>query len=151
MLHLHFHDSKPIPHLAESVAKQKQLGGRLILYRRAWSAMVVTFAQDRIEHVPFDGSRVLAGWKHDLFTLAFGMWSPAGPVVVLLLLTINLRGGMDVTAHFSQASIDPQRWLPPDPEAEARDLAIAQWSFVVLGLVIIGIVFLVFVGNPFPG
>jgi hypothetical protein len=150
MIHLHFHDSKPIPRLAETIAKQKKLGGRLVLYRRAWSALVVTMTQDRIEHVPFDRSRMVAGWRHDLFTLAFGIWSPAGLVSMPLLLILNLRGGMDVTAQFSQASIDPLHALPPDPGQAKRDLLIAQWTFVVLGLAVIAAVFVLFVGSPFP-
>ena len=91
---------------AERIAQQKREGGRLILYRRACSALVITMTQDRVEHVPFHESRVLAGWRHVLFTLAFGIWSPAGLVTMPLLLILDLRGGMDVTAQFSAASID---------------------------------------------
>ena len=111
MIHLHIHDDKPIPHLAERIAMQKQTGGRLILYRRAWAAVVVTITQDRIEHVSFNQSRVLAGWRHDLFTIFFGIWSPVGLISVPLLLILNLRGGLDVTAQFSASSIDPMRAL----------------------------------------
>jgi len=150
MIHLHIHDSKPIPHLAETIARQKELGGRLVLYRRAWSALVVTVTQDRIEHVPLGHSRLLAGWRHDLFTLALGIWSPAGLVSMPHLLILNLRGGMDVTAQFSQTSIDPLHALPPHPGQASRDLLIAQWTFVILGLAIIATVFVFFVGSPFP-
>jgi hypothetical protein len=150
MLHLHIHDSKPIPHLAEIIAKQKVSGGRVVLYRRAWSVLVVTVTQDRVEHVPFGASRLSAGWRHNLFTVLLGIWSPAGLVSAPLLLILNLRGGMDVTAHYSQTSIDPLRVLPPDPGQAQRDLLIAQWTFVVLGLAVIATVFLVFVDSPFP-
>ena len=150
MIHLHFHDDKPIPHLAERISKQKREGGRLVLYRRAWSALVVTMTQDRVEHVPFGRSRVAAGWRHNLFTVALGIWSPAGVVTIPLLLILNLRGGMDVTAQFSSSSIDPLRSLPPDLNQAKRDLAIAQWTFVVLGLLVIGSVFYFFCDSPFP-
>ena len=150
MIHLHIHDDKPIPHLAERIALQRREGGKLILYRRAWSALVVTMTQDRVEHVPLGANRTLAGWRHDLFTLALGVWSPAGLVTMPLLLILNLRGGMEVTAQFSSASIDPLRILPPDPNQAKRDLAIAQWTFIVLGLLVVGAVFYFFCDLPFP-
>jgi hypothetical protein len=65
-------------------------------------------------------------------------------------LILNLRGGMDVTAHYSQTSIDPLRFLTPDPKQSKRDLLIAQWTFIVIGLAVITTVFLVFVKSPFP-
>jgi len=150
MIHLHFHDDKPIPNLAELTAKQRREGGRLILYRRAWSALVMTVTQDRVEHVPFGASRALAGWRHTLFTILLGVWSPSGLVSMPLLLILNLRGGMDVTAQFSSASVDPLRALAPDPAQAARDLAIAQWTFVVIGLLVIASVFYFFCDLPFP-
>jgi len=111
MIHLHIRDTKPIPHLAERIELQKREGGRPVLYRRAWSALVVTVTQNHIEHVPVGNSRALAGWRHDLFTLLIGIWSPAGLVSMQLLLILNLRGGIDVTAHYSDASIEPLRVL----------------------------------------
>ena len=148
MIHLHIHDTKPIPHLVERIELQKRLGGRLVLYRRAWSALVVTVTQDRVEHVPMGDSRLVAGWRHDLFTLLLGIWSPAGLVSMPLLLILNLRGGMDVTEHYSNTSIDPLRSLPPDPGQAKRDLLIAQWTFIVLGLAVVGTVFYFY--SPFP-
>ncbi len=144
MIHFHIHDAKPIPHLAERIAAQKRYGGRLVLYRRAWSALVVTVTQDRIEHVPFDNSRVLAGWRHILFTLLFGIWSPIGLVAMPLFLIINLRGGLDVTARFSNASISPFHVLPPDPGQARRDLLMAQWMFIALGLTVIFVMIYLF-------
>lgn len=129
-------DKRPIPHLAERVAKQKSDGGRLILYRRAWSAVAITILQDRIEHVSIYDNRVLAGWRHNLFTILLGIWSPLGLLVVLQLLSLNLRGGIDVTARFSSSSIDPLHVLPPDLLQDERDHAKAQWTFVVIGLII---------------
>ena len=67
-----------------------------------------------------------------------------------LLLILNLRGGMDVTAHYSDASIDPLRVLLPDPAQAKRDLLIAQLTFIVLGLCVICVVFYFFCESPFP-
>ena len=90
--------------------------------------------QDRIEHVPYDRSRTVAGWRHVLFTLFFGIWSPMGLLLAPLLLILNLRGGADVTAQFSQTPIDPWHPLPPDPNQAQRDVLVAQWIFIALGL-----------------
>lgn len=137
MLHFHIHDKNPIPHLEENIAKQKREGGRLILYRRVWSALFVTVSQDRIEHVPFDHSRILAGWRHMLFTLLLGIWSLGGIFAVPMLLIMNLRGGIDVTGQFSDSSIDPDHVLPPDAKQGERDTQMAQLIFVLIGMSII--------------
>lgn len=150
MIHLHVHDDKPIPHLAERIARQKQEGGRLVLYRRAWSALVVTVSQDRIELVPVHASRVIAGWRHSLFTVLLGIWSPMGIISVPMLLILNFRGGVDVTAQFSSASIDAIRVLPPDPEQMRKDFAAAQWIFVLIGAAVVGSVFYHFRNSIFP-
>jgi hypothetical protein len=150
MFELHLRDTKPIPNLAVLIAKQKHVGGRLILYRCAWSALAITVTQSRVEHVGPHDSRVLAGWRHDLFTVIFGIWSPMGLVTMPLYLILNLRGGMDVTAYYSDSPTDKLRGLPPDPNQARRDALIAQWTFVVLGLATIGAVFYCLCDSPFP-
>lgn len=131
MINVHHEDESPIPGLAEAVARQKEEGGRLILYRRMWSAFVVSAGQNRIEHLSPHQSRVLAGLKHSAFTLLFGIWSISGLLAVPLVLIINSRGGVDVTARFSDSSIDPLRALPPDVHQSERDLKAAQWFYIV--------------------
>lgn len=139
MLHFHIHDKKPIPHLEERIEKQKREGGRLILYRRAWSALIVTVTQDRIEHVPPHGSRLTAGIKHSLFTLVLGIWSISAIFGVPILLILNLRGGADVTGQFSETSADPLREQLPDPRQAEKDLVAAQLTFVVLMVILIAV------------
>lgn len=137
MLHFDLNDDAPIPRLAETIARQKSQGGYIIQYLRAWSALVVTMQQYRVEHVPFGHSRMLAGLKHSLFTLSLGIWSPFGLMRTPLILILNFRGGMDVTAKYSGISVDPLRDLPPTPGQGERDLKTAQWIFVVLGTIVV--------------
>ncbi len=135
MISFNIHDDAPIPDLEKNISRQHTEGGRLILYRRMWSAVIISITQDRIEHVAFQSSRVWPGLKHSLFTLFLGVWSPTGLFMIPCLLILNFSGGADVTGQYSSRSIDPHRSLLPDPGQGERDLKFAQWMFVTLGMI----------------
>jgi hypothetical protein len=141
MIHIHLSDDAPIPRLAESIARQKSEGGRLVLYHRVWSALVVSMSQRRVEWVPASHSRVAPGIKHCLFSLFLGVWGVSLVAQVPLCLITNLRGGIDVTAELSDRPIDPFRPLSLDVGRAKQDQRAAQWTFIVLGLVAIPLVF----------
>ena len=150
MIHCHLRSQKPQPDLHLLVAKQKSEGGHLILYRRFWSFVAVTVSQDHVEHVPTGASRALAGISHTLYTLILGVWSPGGLVGFPLIAILNLRGGLDVTAFYSDHATAAFQIVPPDPNQAKRDLLISQVTFIVLGLAIVATVFVFFVESPFP-
>ena len=135
--------------LAEMIAKQKAEGGHLVLYRRIYTLFTITWTRDKVRHVPIGESRILHGIWHSTISLLFGIWGPRGIIMVLMFCALNLRGGIDVTAQFTNSPTDLLHGPPPDPGQAERDLIAAQWSFVGLGALVILIVILIF-GLPTP-
>lgn len=147
MIHVHLDDDGPIPDLDDSVAQQKEYGGRLVMYHRVWSAILISQTQHRIEWVPPSGSRVLPGLKHCLYSLVLGIWGVTLISQVPLCLIMNLRGGIDVTAQFSDRNPDSFHTEPPDPDQAKRDERNAQWIFVALGLIVIATILFLTLGK----
>ena len=89
------HDKSPTPGLADLIARQHKSGGRLIAYRRMWAFVLVVVYQDRIELVPLDQNRHLAGWRHAVFTLLLGSWSFLSVIALPIVLLQIFRGGVE--------------------------------------------------------
>jgi hypothetical protein len=141
---INFPGKGPVPGIEGLIAKQNAEGGRLILYRRIYTLFLITWTRENVRHVPVGGSRVLSGIWDSLLSVLFGIWGPTGMVIMVMFCALNLRGGIDVTAHFTDGPIDPLREMPSDPDQAQRDLVSAQWAFVGLGIFIIIIVIAVF-------
>ena len=145
MLSFHFEDGSPTPGLDLLIEAQRAHGGRLILYRRIWAALLVTAGQNRIEWVPPGQSRHLAGWRHSLFTCVAGIWSFTSLIAVPVILFSNFRGGIDVTEFYSNAFTDPLRSPAPVIGTAEREAKNAQWAllgFLSLALAVLLIVLL---------
>jgi hypothetical protein len=144
MLAYHFHQDSPTPGLDELIERQRQNGGRLIQYRRAWAAIAVVATQDRIEWVPFGRSRDWAGWRHSLYTTVLGIWSLMSIFAVPMILFSNFRGGIDVTEFYSESATDPLRSSLPQEGTAAREAKQAEWAMLgFLALVLAIVLFLV--------
>ena len=145
MLSYHFEDKSPTLGLALLVEGQRAHGGRLILYRRIWAALVVTSGQNRIEWVRPGESRHLAGWRHSMFTCVAGIWSFTSVIAVPMVLFSNFRGGIDVTEYYSKAPTNPLWNTIPEAGTAERESKNAQWAllgFLSLALAILLILFL---------
>jgi len=140
MLTYHFRDDTPTPGLAGLIERQRQAGGRLVLYRRAWAALVVIASQDRVVWVAPGESRQLAGWRQSLFTCVAGLWSFASVIVVPTILFANFRGGIDVTEFYSTAPIDPLRATAPVAGTAAKEEKNAQWALLGFLLVALAVI-----------
>jgi hypothetical protein len=122
------------------IARQREHGGRLILYEPLWAAIIVVGSQDRIEWVPIGKSRHLAGWRHSLLTCLLGIWSFPSVIAVPMALFANFLGGIDVTEFHSNSPVDCFREMVPVPGTAAREAKRAQWAalaFLVIAHVIV--------------
>ncbi len=140
LLAYHYRDDSPTPGLDKLIELQKESGGRLIQYRRAWAALAVIATQDRIEWVAPGRSRHWAGWRHSLFTCVAGPWCLISIFAVPMILFSNFRGGIDVTEFYSTAPTDPFRSSGPAVGTAEREAKMAQWAmlgFLALALVIV--------------
>ena len=75
-------------------------GGRFVIYRYCFSALIVTVMQNTEVHfVRAQESRIGKGLPWTLLTLVVGWWGfPWGPIRTVQSVWTNLHGGQDVTA-----------------------------------------------------
>jgi len=140
-----YYDTKKLMSTIEAkVELQRALGGRLVMYKRRWSALFISGMYDVVEHVPCERSRLKAGGSHSLFTLLLGLWSLQGLIVAPYCVFVNMCGGVDVTARYSDSPIDSRLGIMPDPAQEKRDSRFADWLFIVLLLLSVTIFSLVY-------
>lgn len=84
----------------DEIAFELNRGGKFVMYRYCFSAILVTVMQSTDIYLIRAGqSRVVKGLPWCLLTLLAGWWGiPWGPIRSIQSLWINLRGGTNVTA-----------------------------------------------------
>ena len=89
-------------------------GGKLVIYRYCFSALIVTVMQNTdVYLVRAHESRIGRAAPWVLLTFVTGWWGiPWGPIRTIQSLWTNLRGGEDVTATVANAMQLPSvDWL----------------------------------------
>ena len=87
------------------IAFELNRGGKFVVYRYCFSAVVVTMTQNTgVYLVRADKSRIMKGMPWTLLTLCAGWWGfPWGPIRTVQSIWINLQGGTNVTAEIAAA------------------------------------------------
>lgn len=87
------------------IAFELNRGGKFVVYRYCFSALVVTVMQNtQVYLVHADKSRIMKGLPWTLLTLCVGWWAfPWGPIRTAQSIWINLQGGTNVTAEIAAA------------------------------------------------
>ena len=90
---------------AEEISFELNRGGKFVIYRYCFSALIVTVMQNTdVYFVRAQESRVGKAVRWTLLTLVAGWWGiPWGPIRTFQSLWINLQGGEDVTASVADA------------------------------------------------
>jgi hypothetical protein len=91
--------------LPQEITFELNRGGKFVVYRYCFSALVVTVMQGTdIYFVRADESRIGKGLPWTLLTLLVGWWGiPWGPIHTVRSLWTNFHGGEDVTAAVASA------------------------------------------------
>lgn len=87
-------DDKTLPPL---LARRKQLGGRIVVFKRVTSFVFLSRRSNHYDVVDRYENRSLRGLLISWPTLLFGWWSLTGALETFHALAHNLLGGMDVT------------------------------------------------------
>jgi hypothetical protein len=89
----------------QEISFEVNRGGRFVVYRYCFSAIVLTVMQGtNIYFIRSGESRISRGLPWTLLTLLVGWWGiPWGPIRTVHSLWTNFNGGLDVTASVAGA------------------------------------------------
>src|SRR5882757_6642432 len=85
---------KALPELLEQYQRH---GGKVVMFQRVISAVVISVETTHLVWVPTYTSRTWAGFKYVLWTALLGWWSIPGLWCAPSAILNNLFGGIDVT------------------------------------------------------
>src|ERR1700722_639634 len=94
-LHLTRHpDMKVLPAIREKFGRQ---GGRVVLFQRVTSAILVSWDSTHLEWIPPYSTRTWVGLRYALWTSLLGWWSLHGLWCAPAAILTDVFGGVDVT------------------------------------------------------
>jgi hypothetical protein len=85
---------KILPNLHEQYQRH---GGKIVLFQRITSAIVISWETTYLEFVPPDSSRTWVGFKYAVWSFLLGWWSISGLWCAPSAILNSLFGGIDVT------------------------------------------------------
>lgn len=101
----------------DHVLFEVQRGAKFVFFYYAVSVLVMSFRRSSpVYFIPVGQDTLSKGLPWTLLTLVAGWWGiPWGPIYTIQSLTVNFKGGKDVTADLSasmrRASLQPQSSL----------------------------------------
>ncbi len=129
MLHFDWETKADDADLPALLARRQQVGGRIVIFQRVTSAVVLTRRSNHYCVLDPYENRSLRGLLFSWPTLLLGWWSPSGALETFHALAHNLLGGMDVTEQV----VPPVR--PPNLSANRR---FARRRFALsIGLIVV--------------
>jgi hypothetical protein len=95
----------------EALVLELRRGGRFVAFQFAISILVMSYKRSsNVYFVRSGESAVIRGLPFTLLTLCLGWWGiPWGPIFSIESLSINLKGGRDVTAELTRGLGQPSR------------------------------------------
>jgi hypothetical protein len=131
MLH-HIHFTKRIDMTALPAIREQfmQRGGRVVLFQRVASAILVSWESAHLEWIPPHSTRTYHGLRHVLWTGLLGWWSLPGLFHAQVAILTNIFGGVDVTDLVTGPPPLPGR--TPEPIERARALFQSRFGYVVI-------------------
>jgi hypothetical protein len=85
---------KTLPAIREQFSRQ---GGRVVLFQRITSAIVVSWESSHLEWIPPYSTRTWAGLRYAFWTALLGWWSISGLWCTPAAILTDVFGGVDVT------------------------------------------------------
>lgn len=119
MIHIHLKKHPDMTALAGIREQHSKNGGRVVLYQRTASAIVVSWESTHLEWVPPYSNRTWVGLRHMLWTVLLGWWSVPGLWCAPAAILTDLFGGIDVTELIIGPPPLPPRLPPVIARAEA--------------------------------
>jgi len=137
MLHLHFEKHPDLRVLAEIRELHRKKGGKVILYQRITSAVVMSWGSTHLEWVPPHSTRTWVGLRYAFWTAMLGWWSISGLWCAPAAILTDLFGGIDVTEVLTEPHpLKGRAWPPAIVKAEAV-LRNREYYMLILGLILL--------------
>jgi hypothetical protein len=97
----------------EQIRFELQRGARFVFFQYCVSLVLITFKRaSPVYFIPAGQNALAKGLPWTLLTLVGGWWGiPGGPIYTVQSLSVNFKGGKDVTAELS-ARLHPATPLP---------------------------------------
>jgi hypothetical protein len=120
-------DADKLKNLNELIARQKEVGGKIMRYEEAYSFILIFVRVPCFALVEDDAAARKVGKKHAMTSAIFGWWSLFGLFVTPAVIFENMRGGRDVT---------PQLTLSPE-EKQKKAASAKKRALIILAVLVV--------------
>lgn len=138
----HFSEYQEIPNFAVLQQQVRENGGKIVVYRSCWSALVFLRMTERAVWIAPGESRALRGFLHSITTILVGWPSLFGIGMAPAIVSFNLSGGRDITKLVAAPAppVGSPEYAAAVAEIEEEKNRPSRWQLVILLLVVAGIV-----------
>jgi hypothetical protein len=120
-------DMTALPAIREQFERH---GGRVVLFQRVISVILVSWESAHLEWIPPYSTRTYHGLRHALWTALFGWWSLSGLFHSQAAILTDVFGGVDVTDLVTGPPPLPGR--RPEPIERAWAIFQSRFGYVII-------------------